>query len=133
MAVLLKALALAGRAVLDFVVVGGLLAGAVCGWDYLQSLRSDWRSFRMVRQQRRRADAQQRRDAWAYRQAVRAMRGARRAAGSAATAHPAGMATGQSVVAGSGQTGQAGAGSSVCVVDSTAAADGAVNPGGDRG
>lgn len=133
MAMLLEALALAGRAVLDFVVVGGLLAGAVCGWDYLQSLRSDWRSFRMVRRQRRRADAQQRRDAWAYRQAVRAMRGAERAAGSAATAHPAGMATGQSVVVGSGQTGQARAGSSACVVDSTAAADGAVNPGGDRG
>ena len=133
MAMLLEALALAGRAVLDFVVVGGLLAGAVCGWDYLQSLRSDWRSFRMVRRQRRRADAQQRRDAWAYRQAVRAMRGARRAAGSAATAHPAGMAIGQFVAARAGQTGQAGAGSSVCVVDSTAAADGAVNPGSDRG
>lgn len=126
MAVLLGALALAGRAVLDFVVVGGLLAGAVCGWDYLRSLRSDWRSFRQLRRQRRRADAQQRRDAWAYRQAVRAMRGARRAACTAAAARPAGAAE-------SGQTGQAEAGLSVCVVDSTAAADGAVNPGGDRG
>ena len=126
MAMLLEALALAGRAVLDFVVVGGLLAGAVCGWDYLQSLRSDWQSFRMVRRQQRRADAQQRRDAWAYRQAVRAMRSARRAACTAAAALPAGAV-------GSGQTGQARAGSSACVVDSTAAADGAVNPGGDRG
>ena len=133
MAMLLDALALAGRAVLDFVVVGGLLAGAVCGWDYMRSLRSDWRSFRMVRRQRRRADAQQRRDAWAYRQAVRAMRGAQRAAGSAAIAHPAGTATGQFVAARAGQAGQVKTASSACVVDSTAAADGAVNPGGDRG